>query len=138
MTPVEKLHYALGEIAYAMVWADAPIKKDEVNKFMETITYGLEIHNREFDLLGTLFSAITGEKKDAETTYASAMANIKKYGEYLHPQMKKSFVTVLEHVESTYAPFTVMNDNASIVDRFRKDIDSIKGTRVFMGHIFLN
>ena len=138
MTPVEKLHYALGEIAYAMVWSDDRIRYDEIGRFMEAITFELDTNTREFDLLGTMFSAITGEKRDVEKAYHNAMKEIKANADYFHPALKHSFIRALERVENMYAPFTFMYENRSLVDRFRNDVAKIEGTRVFMGTIFLN
>lgn len=138
MKPVEKLYFALGEIAYAMVWSNNRIRYEEIARFMETVTTDLNPDTRELDLLGTMFRSITGDKKDAATAYMEAIAEIRENADYLYPELRESFVRVLERVESAYAPFTMVYDKKSYVDRFKEDVSTIKGSRVYMGAIFLN
>lgn len=138
MRPVEKLHYALGEIAYVMAWSDKKISIRDIERFMDVLTEDLETNTDNFDLLGTMFSSITGDKKDVITTYYEAMNQIRKNSQHLDYKLKISFINTLERVERTYAPFTLLHQPFSIIDQFKNDIATVNQRDFYMDTFSLN
>ena len=129
MTPLENLHYAIGELAYAIANADGKVQQEERKKFHSIVEAELRCKDYAFDISDIIFKIIDKDKTDSETIYKWAMAQIKLNSHYLSPKLKEIFVRVMEKVAKAYPPVTPSEKN--LIDRFRKDIAGIHGDPVY-------
>ena len=133
MSPVESLHYAIGELAYIMARVDGKVQKEEREKFQNMVAAELRCKDYGFDVTDIIFQLLDKQRKDLDvgTTYGWAMHEIRLNGHYLSPKLKKNFTRFLEKIAKAYPPVTVEEKN--IIDRFKEDIALIKGDPVFYG-----
>lgn len=129
MTPIENLHYAIGEIAYAIAVADGKMQKEERQKFHDIVAAELRCKNYAFDISGIIFRILDKDKQDMETTYQWAMNQIKLNSHYLSPDLKLTFLRVIEKIAKAFPPVT--KEEKNLLERFRKDIADIKGDPVY-------
>lgn len=129
MTPLENLHYAIGELAYAVACADGKVQKEEQKKFHDIVDAELRCKDYDFDVSDIIFRIMGKDKTDSETTYKWAMDQIKLNSHYLSPKLKETFIKVMEKVAKAYLPVTTREQ--TIIDRFKKDIAGINGDPVF-------
>ena|ERR1035437_1438278 len=129
MTPFENLHYAIGELAYAVACADGKVQKEEQNKFHDIVAAELRCKDYDFDISDIIFQIMKKDKIDSETTYKWAMDQIKLNSHYLSPKLKETFIKVMEKVAKAYPPVTTKEQ--TIIDKFKKDIAGIKGDPIF-------
>jgi uncharacterized tellurite resistance protein B-like protein len=129
MTPLESLHYAIGELAYAVARADGNVQKEERKKFHNIVEAELRCKDYAFDISDIVFQIMDKDKIDSETTYKWAMDEIRLNSHYLSPKLKETFITVMEKVAKAFPPVTV--NEQSLIDRFKKDIAVINGDPVF-------
>ena len=129
MTPLESLHYAIGELAYAVARADGNVQKEERKKFHNIVEAELRCKDYAFDISDIVFQIMDKDKIDSETTYKWAMDEIRLNSHYLSPKLKETFITVMEKVAKAFPPVTV--NEQTFIDRFKKDIAVINGDPVF-------
>ena len=132
MTSLENLHYAIGQLAYTVATADGYIQPQERQKFHDIIAAELRCKNYDFNVTDIIFRIMEKDKLDPETSYNWAMNEIKLNSHYLSPQMKETFIGVMEKVAKAYAPVTISERN--LLERFRFDISGIYGDPVYYGH----
>ncbi|MCB0802163.1 MAG: TerB family tellurite resistance protein [Flavobacteriales bacterium] len=124
MNSVERLYYALGELAYAVAKADGQINFEERNKLHDIVVKGAKCHNYEFNVSEIIFHILQKENIfNVEDSYRSAMREIKANSKYLTDDMKAEFVAVLDKVARAFNSIT--KEEREIIERFRKDIDEI-------------
>lgn len=124
MDAVERLYYALGELAYAVALADGQINFDERNKLHDIVVGGVKCHNYNFNVSEIIFHILQKEKIfTVEDSYRFAMKEIKLCSNYLTDDMKAEFGCVLEKVARAFD--SIEEGEKSIIDRFRNDIDKI-------------
>jgi uncharacterized tellurite resistance protein B-like protein len=129
MSPVENLHYALGELAYAIARADGRVQEPERKKFHDIVAAEIRCGDCNFDLSDIIFQIMDKEDLDTNTAYEWAMREIRLNSHYLSPEMKKTFMCVMEKVAKAFPP--VVPVERSLMDRFRKDIEHIAGDPVY-------
>ena len=129
MTPLENLHYAIGELAYAVAYADGKVQKEERKKFHDIVAAELRCKDYAFDVSDIIFQILDKDKTDTETTYKWAMDQVRMNSHYLSPQLKTTFIRVMEKVAKAYPPVTKNEQN--LIERFKKDIAGLKGDPVF-------
>ena len=129
MTPLQNLHYALGELAYSIARADGQVQEKERKKFHDIVAAELRCGDYDFDLTDIIFQIMEKEGVDAETSYNWAMKEIRLNGHYLSPELKALFIKVIEKVAKAYPPVTIQEQD--ILDKFRADIEAIHGDPVF-------
>jgi uncharacterized tellurite resistance protein B-like protein len=129
MTPIESLHYAIGELAYAIARADGTVQKEERKKFHDIVAAELRLKNTAFDVSDIIFQMMDKDKTDSETTYKWAMDEIKLNSHYLSPELKKTFICVMEKVAKAFPPVTAKEQD--LLNKFKKDIVMINGDPVF-------
>lgn len=130
MTPIQNLHSAIGELAYAVARADGAIQKEERQKFHDIVAAELRCKDYDFDISEIIFKIIDKDKvADTETAYNWAMKEIRLNSHYLSPEMKQIFVKVMEKVAKAYPPVT--GEEKRLVERFKKDIEPLKGDPVY-------
>lgn len=129
MTPLQNLHYAMGELAYAIARTDGNVQKEERKKFHYIVSAEFHCHDYDFDISEIIFKILDKDKTDTETTYKWAMDQIKLNSHYLSPKLKEIFIKVMEKVAKAYPPVTMSERN--LIERFRYDISGIYGDPVF-------
>lgn len=129
MTPLENLHSAIGELAYAMARADGQIQRQEAAKFLNIVTSELADENYEFDVAHITYKLMTRDKMDPETTYEWAIKEIKTNSHYLSPKLKEKFIKVMEEVAKAFQPVTQKEMN--LLEKFKNDIAPIVGDPVY-------
>ncbi len=129
MTPIQNLHYAIGELAYAVAHADGKVQQEEREKFHAIVEAELRCKDYDFDISGIIFQIMDKDKQSTETVYNWALKNIKTNSHYLSPELKQTFIKVMEKIAKVYPPVTVNEKN--ILERFKKDIESIHGDPVY-------
>lgn len=129
MTPLQSLHYAIGELAYAVANADGKIQQEERKKFQAIVEAELRCKDYDFDISAIIFQINGKDKTDSETNYKWAMDQIKLNSHYLSPDLKKTFIRVIEKIAKAYPPVTPAEQK--IINRFKKDIEPLKGDPVF-------
>src|ERR1700741_4201247 len=129
MTPQENLHYAIGEMAYAVAKADGRVQKEEHKKFRGIVEAELHLKNYNFDISDIIFRILEKEKFSVRDAYNSAMNQIRNNSHYLSPEMKETFIKVMEKVSKAYPPVTI--DETDILEKFKADIEPLKGDPVY-------
>jgi len=129
MTPIENLHYAIGQLACAVAFSDGKVQKEEREKFQGIVVQELKNKDYSFDVSDIVFQVMEKDKMDSDTMYEWAMKEIKTNGHYLSPELKGKFISVMEKVANAYPPVT--KSESSIINRFKKDIESVKGDPVY-------
>lgn len=130
MSPNENLHMAIGELAYAIACSDGLLQKEERQKFYKIVEAELRMKDYAFDVSDIIFRILDKERlMDAQTTYDWAMKEIELNSHYLSPQLKNTFIKVIEKVAKAYPPVTA--EEKALIDRFKKDIAPIEGDPVF-------
>lgn len=129
MTSTQNLHYAIGELAYAIAFADGKIQQEEREKFENIIAAELRSKNYDFDISDIIFKILEKEKQDVETVYEWAMSEIKLNSHYLSPVLKQTFIIILEKIAKAFPPMT--GEESKLIERFKKDIEAIVGDPVY-------
>src|ERR1043165_227359 len=106
MTPLQNLHYALGELAYAVANADGKVQKEEREKFHNIVAAEIRCKDYDFDISDIIFQVMEKDKADSETTYNWAMKQIRNNSHYLSPLLKQTFINVMEKIAEAYPPVT--------------------------------
>ena len=124
MDGVERLYYALGELAYAVAKADGKVNIEERDKLHDLVVKGVKCHNSNLNISEIIFHIHQKERIfSVEDIYKSAMKEIELCSNYLTDDMKAEFGAVLEKVARAFDSYTM--DERSVVERFRKDIDKL-------------
>ncbi|MES2590746.1 MAG: hypothetical protein V4608_02590 [Bacteroidota bacterium] len=129
MTSLESLHYAIGELAYAVAKVDGQVQKEEREKFHDIVASELRGKSGNFDISEIVFHIMDKDKMDTETTYNWAIKEIKLNSHYLSPKLKQSFINIIEKVAEAFPPVTPEERN--ILTRFKKDIEPLFGDPIF-------
>jgi len=133
MTPLQNLHYALGEMAYAVARADGEVQKEERQKLHDIVATELKQRNFGFDISGIIFQIMDKEKNTAELAYEWAIKQVRLNSHYLSPELKETFICVMEKVAMAFPPVTPSEQ--SFIERFKKDIEPLHGDPVYYGKL---
>jgi uncharacterized tellurite resistance protein B-like protein len=128
-SPIQNLHYAIGELAYAVARADGKVQPEERKKFQAIVEAELRCKDFNFDLSDIIFKIMDKDQHDSQTVYNWAMHEIRTNSHYLSPALKETFIRVMEKVAKAYPPVT--DKERSIIEQFKKDIENIHGDPVF-------
>lgn len=133
MTPIENLHYAIGHLAYAVAKIDGKVQNEERMKFHNIVAAELRSKDYDFQISDIIFQIIDKDRMDAETTYNWAMKEIKLNSHYLSPELKATFLRIMEKIAKAFPPVTP--EEKCIIARFKMDIEKIKGDPVYYAHV---
>ena len=128
-SPIQNLHYAIGELAYAVARADGRVQAEERKKFQAIVEAELRCKDYDFDLSDIIFKIMDKDQHDSQTVYNWAMHEIRTNSHYLSPEMKQTFIKVMEKVAKAYPPVTEKEKN--LIEQFKKDIEPIHGDPVY-------
>lgn len=132
-TPIENLHYALGELAYAMAAVDGKVQPSERKKFHDIVAAEVRCKDYGFDISDIIFRILDHDKQlDVESMYTNAMHVIRVNSHYLSPELKATFLIVLRKIAKAFPPVT--NAESAFLERFERDIEPINGDPVFYNH----
>jgi uncharacterized tellurite resistance protein B-like protein len=131
MTPIENLHYAVGELAYAVAKADGDVQKKERLRFQSIVAAELRCENYGFDISSIIFQIMDKENHSVADAYDSAMRQIRLNSHYLSPEMKQTFISVMEKVARAFPPVTA--EEQEVIARFCSDIAQLHGDPVYYG-----
>jgi uncharacterized tellurite resistance protein B-like protein len=129
MTATENLHYAIGEIAYAIARADGEVQKEERIKFHNIVEAELRCKDYNFSISDIIFQVLDKDKTSTTYAYDWAMGQIKVNSHYLSPALKATFIKVIEKIAKAYPPVTL--EENSLIERFKKDIEPLHGDPVY-------
>jgi len=123
MEGIERLYYALGELAFAVAKADGQINFEERNKLHDIVVKESKSNNYDFNISEIIFHILQKNNRlDIEDTYKMAMKEIEICSNYLTDDMKVEFVAVLEKVARAFG--VVTSGEKNLIERFRKEIDN--------------
>ncbi|HLP12369.1 MAG TPA: hypothetical protein VK177_10595 [Flavobacteriales bacterium] len=126
MSPLENLHYALGQLAYAVACADGVVQKEERHRFQDLVAAELRCKEYGFEIADIIFKIRDKDKtNDVKTTYDIAMKEIRLNSDYLSPELKRTFIRTMEKVARAYLPIT--HEEWSIIEKFKTEIESVHG-----------
>jgi uncharacterized tellurite resistance protein B-like protein len=129
MTPLESLHYAIGEIAYSIASADGFVQPEERIRFHDIVTGHLNVNDYDFTISEIIFTILNRDKRTSADAYNWAIREIKLNSHYLSPDLKKSFLTVVNEVSKAYPPVT--KEESTVIAAFLKAFEPLKGDPVF-------
>ena len=130
MSPLENLHTAIGELAYAVARADGTIQKEERQKFHDIVMAEIRSKDYNFDISEIIFKILDKDKiVDTETSYNWAIKEIRMNSHYLSPELKAKAIRVMEKIAEAFPPVTPKE--TSLLKRFREDIEPINGDPVY-------
>ncbi|MEO6302485.1 MAG: hypothetical protein ABIP51_04875 [Bacteroidia bacterium] len=129
MTQLENLHYAIGELAYAIARADGEIQKEERQKFHDIIEKELMNKDYDFNVSDIIFQILEKDKSSVQDAYDSAMKQIRLNSNYLSPELKETFIMVVENVARAFPPVTV--GELDLLIKFREEFKPISGDPVY-------
>lgn len=130
MTPPENLCYALGELAYAIAFADGSVQNQEREKFQQLLSEELK-GKTPTDVASIVFKLMEKKNRDSKTVYEWAINEVKINSHYLSPELKNTFISVIEKVAQAFPPVT--NSERKLLEQFRKDIAPLHGDPVYYG-----
>jgi uncharacterized tellurite resistance protein B-like protein len=129
MSPSENLHYAIGMIAFTIANADGKVQKEEREKFHGIVEAELRCKDMDFDVSEIIFLIMAKEPHDTETSYNWAMNTLRNNSHYLSPELKKTFIKVIEKIAMAYPPITA--EENTIIKRFKADIEPLIGDPIY-------
>lgn len=130
MTSLQNLHSAIGELAYAIARSDGAIQKEERQKFHDIVAAELRCKDYDFDVSDIIFQVLEKDKFiDSKTAYDWAMKEIRTNSHYLSPELKATFVKVMEKVAKAFPPITI--EEIGLLEKFKKDIAPLVGDPVY-------
>lgn len=130
MTPLQNLYTAIGKLAYSVARADGSVQKKERKKFHDIVATELSCKDYNFDVSDIIFQILNRDQYvDTKTSYDWAMKEIRLNSHYLSPELKQTFIKVIEKVAKAYPPVT--SEESSLLEKFKKDIAPLKGDPVY-------
>jgi uncharacterized tellurite resistance protein B-like protein len=133
MTPTENLHYAIGELAYAMARADGFVQEEERKRFQDIVSGELK-DDQYFDISSIIFQLMDRKMmhQNSQTAYNWAMHEIRTNSHYLSPRLKEKFIRVMEKIAEAYPPVT--EEEKTMIENFRRDIEPLHGDPLYYGN----
>ena len=129
MTNIERLYYALGEVAYAIAKADGTIQKEERQKLHLILEEEFKKHKSGFDFTEIIFQILAKEGMDSKTAYGWALKEIRLNSQYVSETLKQHFISTIKKVAEAFPP--VERSERELIDDFIYQLKSVKGDDVF-------
>jgi uncharacterized tellurite resistance protein B-like protein len=129
MTPLQNLHYAIGELAYAVARADGSVQKEERQKFHDIVAVQLRNDNYAFDISAIIFQIMDKDKATLPDSYNRAVKEIRNNSHYLSPKLKETFICVMEKIAEAYPPVTI--GERDLIEAFRHEIAPLEGDPIY-------
>ncbi|MBA3680360.1 MAG: hypothetical protein H0W73_04215 [Bacteroidetes bacterium] len=129
MRQLENLHYAIGEMAYAIACADGKIQKEERQKFHDIVKEELRNKDYDFNISDIIFQILEKDSGSIEEAYNSAIHQIRVNSNYLSPELKETFIMVIESVARAFPPVAIRE--IDLLKKFREEFKSINGDPIY-------
>ena len=130
MSPLQNIHYAIGELAYAMAMADGKIQPEERLKFHDIVKAEINWKDYDFDISEIIFHILEQDKEhDSEALYLSAMHTLKTNCHYLSPELKDTIIIVVEKIARAFPP--IQGAKKRLLEKLKEEIISMEGDPVF-------
>ena len=130
MSPLENLHYAIGELAYSIACVDGEIQHEERKKFHDMVEAELRGQDYDFNVSDIIFRILDKDKQlDAEVTYNDALHIMQVNSHYLSPALKATGISFMEKIAKAFPPVT--SPEKELLERFKRDIASLHGDPVY-------
>jgi hypothetical protein len=129
MTPTEELHFAIGEIAYAIASADGKVQKEERTIFQNIVEAELKCKDFDFEISDIIFQVLNKDTVRSRYAYDWGITQIKSNSHYLSPKLKATFIRVIEKISEAFPPTTV--NELNLIKQFKKDIEPLHGDPIY-------
>jgi hypothetical protein len=129
MTSLERLHYAIGEIAYAIANADGFVQPEERKKFHDLVIEHLGHDEFDFSISEIIFTILDRDRRPASDVCNWAINEVKLNSHYLSPGLKRAFLNVIDEVSKAYPPVT--KEERTLISKFLKELEPLKGDPVY-------
>ena len=130
MSPIENIHYAIGELAFAIASADGKIQEEERKQFHDIVAAELHWKDDSFNVSDIIFQILDKDKLlDAESNYKSALHVLQINSHYLSPELKATAIIVAEKVAKAFPPIT--DSENKFLARLKKDIEPLHGDPIY-------
>jgi uncharacterized tellurite resistance protein B-like protein len=129
MNPTENLHYAIGEIVYALAAADGEVQKEERLKLKEIVSEEVSKHHFDFDITSIIFQTLDKQGQGSKESYEWGMNQMRVNSHYLSPELKTACISIMEKVAAAFP--IVTNEERSLIERFRAEIAPLKGDPIY-------
>jgi uncharacterized tellurite resistance protein B-like protein len=129
MTPIESLHYAIGEMAYAMASVDGLVQNEEKKKFHDIVCRELKQNHASFNTSEIIFKILDKNKRPVSETYDWATNEIRTNSHYVSPELKTKFIEVIEKIAAAYPPVT--KEERQLLKQFTEFLSGIEGDPVY-------
>ncbi len=129
MTPIQNLHYALGELAYAFAKVDGKVNPEERKKFEQIISSGFKEQNYNYDVSDIIFKILDKDKRDVETVYNWAIKEFQVNSHYLSPELKTCALKIMKSIAEAFPPVT--KEENQLLQRFKNDIEPLIGDPIY-------
>lgn len=129
MSPRESLYYAIGQLAYAVAKADGEVQLKERKKFHDIVAAELRCRDYGFNVSDIIFQIMDKDKSTTRDSYDWALKQIRLNSHYLSPELKQTFIKVMEKMAKAYPPVTI--DEINVLEKFKSDIALIHGDPVY-------
>lgn len=131
MNPTESLHYAIGEIIYAVASADGQVQREERSRLQELIETELQRHHYDYDITDIIFQLLDKQHRKPVESYEWGMNQLRANSHYLSPALKAAAIAMMEKIAEAFGGVT-KEENALLL-RFRVDIAPLVGDPVYYG-----
>lgn len=123
MDGIQKIYYAVGELAYLVALADGEVQNSEMNKVHAIVVNELKKHNPSFEYSEVIFSVLNGEKQNLDFVYDSAIYELKSASNYLTDDLKKQIISVLTKVAEAYHHVTL--GEHAIIEKVHRELNKM-------------
>ena len=107
MQGIEKVYYALGELAYLVAEADGKVQQPEIDKLHALVVNQVKKHNPSFEYSDIIFHVLNDEKPNLDTIYKLAIKELKEAKYFLTPEVKELIISVLTSIAEAYGKVTL-------------------------------
>ena len=123
MNGIEKIYYALGELAYVVASSDGEVQIEEVNALHDLLVDELKKNNSSFEYSDIIFNVLNDEKLNPDLTYDLAVQELKDASNYLTDDLKKEIIYVLTKVAEAYNSFD--ENEYKVLDKIKVEIEKL-------------
>jgi hypothetical protein len=129
MTPIENIHYAIGELAYAFARVDGKVNPEERKKFEQIVSNGFKHHNYNFDVSDIIFKVLDKDKRDFQSAYDWAIHELRTNSHYLSPELKACALKIMLDISEAFPPFT--KEERALYEQFKREIEPLHGDPIY-------
>lgn len=129
MTPAESLHYAIGEIVYAIASADGAVQIEERKKLAEIVNDEIKKHHYNYDITEIIFQILDKQHRKPVESYEWGMNQLRLNSHYLSPELKAAALAIMQRVAEAFDGVT--KEENELLKQFETDIAPLNGDPVY-------